>query len=118
MSDEEGEGDQYPTYDEVFEEHLAKKKQQRDMKKMVPMEVHSVPQKKIDEDEEQKKEQETVYRSLAPLYCICNHRKREHVMGVANCQHQGTRMFKGSLQTFECECKEFVSIKDQAEITF
>jgi hypothetical protein len=105
-------------YDTIYADHIKEMKQKHDFKLSKPVEVKSVEQKKVEQDEDAKKEMETVYKALSTKYCICNHKQKEHAQGYGNCSHEGTRLFRGSLQTFKCECIQFVSIADQAEVNF
>lgn len=78
-----------------------------------PLEVQSL--KFEDMTEEQKKEQEAIYRGLEDKYCVCNHSKDKHVDRNGKCHHSSTRFYQGKLQIFSCQCLGFKSKKAERE---
>lgn len=62
--------------------------------------------------EEEKKEQEKIFRALSKVYCICNHKKDKHQNGEYECRFEASEVStEKGVQIFRCECKLFQSIE-------
>lgn len=104
------------SYEEVFGEHIQQMKEEHEKKHSVPVAIKAKSQEEIEKDKKEREEQEAVHKELAKHYCICKHKKTKHDLeGYGECKHTVTRLWQGQLQQMDCDCKQFVSIQDQAE---